>query len=127
MVISDKLYNAMLDIIETLDTSHMLAGSFEWVANGGAEAGLVDNPLNFDGLVYSYLDAVRRLTPNDIDDPQMALMEGHICNLFEVYDGLPLSRIINGKNAPAAYAYELEDFLSQPAQYDILSIYGKIQ
>ena len=127
MTISDKLYNAMLDIIETLDTSHMLAGSFEWVANGGAEAGLVENPLNFDNLVYSYLDAVRSLTPADIDDPQMALMEGHICNLFEIYNGLPLSRIVSGRNAPAVYIYELEDFLSQPAQYDILNIYGKIQ
>ena len=126
-VISEKLYNAMLDIIETLDTSHMLAGSFEWVANGGAEAGLVENPLNFDALVYSYLNAVRRLTPSDIDDPQMAIMEGHICNLFEVYDGLPLSRIVGNRNAPAEYLYELEDFLSQPAQYDILSIYGKIK
>ena len=127
MTISDKLYNAMLDIIETLDTSHMLAGSFEWVANGGSDAGLVDNPLNFDKLVNSYLVAMSRLTPDDIDDPQMALMEGHICNLFEIYDGLPLSRIANGKSLPAEYVYMLEDFLSQPAQYDILSIYGKIK
>jgi hypothetical protein len=120
------MYNTMLDIIETLDTSHMLAGSFEWVANGGAEAGLVEQPLNFDALVYNYLNAVRRLTPGDIDDPQMALMEGHICNLFEIYNGLPLSRIMAGKSVPAKYLDDLEDFLSQPAQYDILSIYGKI-
>jgi hypothetical protein len=127
MTISDKLYNAMLDIIETLDTSHLLAGSFEWVANGGAEAGLVANPLNFDALVQGYLAAVSRLTPDDIDDPQMALMEGHICNLFEVYNSLPLSRVVGGKSAYAEYAIELEDFLSKPAQYDILSIYGKIK
>ena len=127
MTISDKLYNAMLDIIETLDTTHMLAGSFEWVANGGDEAGLVEEPLNFDTLVHNYLSAVANLTPSDIDDPQMALMEGHICNLFEIYNGLPLSRIANGEALPAEYIYELEDFLSQPAQYDILSIYGKIQ
>jgi hypothetical protein len=127
VVISEKLYNAMLDIIETLYTSHMLAGSFEWVANGCSEPLLVDAPLNFDKLVHSYLAAVSRLTPSDIDDPQMALMEGHICNLFEVYNTLPLSRIANGRSIPAEYAVELEDFLSQPAQYDILSIYGKIQ
>ena len=126
MTISDKLYNAMLDIIETLDTTHMLAGSFEWVANGGDEASLVDEPLNFDTLVHNYLSAVANLTPGDVDDPQMALMEGHICNLFEIYNGLPLSRIANGKAVPAEYIYELEDFLSQPAQYDILTIYGKI-
>ena len=126
MTISDKLYNAMLDIIETLDATHMYAGSFEWVANGGDEAGLVKNPLNFDSLVTSYLNAMRELTPSDIDDPQMALMEGHICNIFEIYDGLPLGRIVNGRNDFAEYAFEMEDFLSQPAQYDILSIYGKI-
>jgi hypothetical protein len=126
MAISEELYNAMLDLIETLDTSHLLAGSFEWVANGGNDAGLVEQPLNFDKLVAGYLNAVSRLTPSDIDDPQMALMEGHICNLFEIYNSLPLSRVVGGKSAYAEYAIELEDFLSQPAQYDILGIYGKI-
>ena len=127
MVISDKLYNAMLDIIEALDTTHMLAGSFDWVANGGAETELVDKPLNFDKLVQSYLSAVNYLTPKSVDDPQMALMEGHICNLFEIYNSLPLGRIVGDRTVPAEYIYELEDFLSQPSQYEILSIYGKIQ
>ena len=131
MTISDKLYNAMLDIIETLDTAHIFAGSFEWVANGDVdeqleEEPLVADPLNFDKLVYDYLCAVRYLTPSDVDDPQMALMEGHICNLFEIYDGLPLSRAVNGRATYAEYALEIEDFLSQSAQYEILSIYGKI-
>ena len=127
MVISDKLYNAMLDIIETLDTSHLLAGSFEWVANGGTEEALVENPLNFDRLVSSYLDAISRLTPSDIDDPAMALVEGHICNLFEIYDGLPISRIVAGRSTPAEYGYALEEYLSEDAQYGILQIYGKVQ
>ena len=125
--ISEELYNAMLDIIETLDTSHLLAGSFEWVANGTTEDALVERPLNFDTLVNSYLDAISRLTPSDIDDPAMALVEGHICNLFEIYDSLPLSRIVAGRNAPAEYSYALEDYLSQDAQYAILQIYGKVQ
>lgn len=127
LAISEELYNAMLDIIETLDTSHMLAGSFEWVANGGVEDALVENSLNFDALVCSYLEAISRLTPGDIDDPAMALVEGHICNLFEVYDGLPLSRIVAGRSAHADYAYDLEEYLSQDAQYQILQIYGKVQ
>ncbi|MBO7313780.1 MAG: hypothetical protein J6U48_06080, partial [Alistipes sp.] len=127
MAISEELYNAMLDIIETLDTSHLLAGSFEWVANGAAEDALVENPLNFDALVSNYLKAIARLTPSDIDDPAMALVEGHICNLFEIYDGLPLSRIVGGRSAHADYGYDLEEFLSQDAQYEILQIYGKVQ
>ena len=127
MAISEELYNAMLDIIETLDTSHLLAGSFEWVANGAAEDALVENPLNFDALVSNYLKAIARLTPSDIDDPAMALVEGHICNLFEIYDGLPLSRIVGGRSAHADYGYDLEEYLSQDAQYQILQIYGKVQ
>ena len=54
-------------------------------------------------------------------------MEGHICNLFEIYDGLPLSRIVGGRSAHADYGYDLEEFLSQDAQYEILQIYGKVQ
>lgn len=127
MAISEELYNAMLDIIETLDTSHLLAGSFEWVANGGTEEVLVENPLNFDRLVSSYLDAISRLTPSDIDNPAMALVEGHICNLFEIYDGLPISRIVAGRSTPAEYGYALEEYLSEDAQYGILQIYGKVQ
>ena len=57
----------------------------------------------------------------------MARVEGHICNLFEVYDGLPLSRIVAGRSAHADYAYDLEEYLSQDAQYQILQIYGKVQ
>ena len=51
MRISDELYNAMLDIIETLDTSHLLAGSFDWVANGDAAEPLVEEALNDRELI----------------------------------------------------------------------------
>ena len=127
MAISEELYNAMLDIIETLDTSHLLAGSFEWVANGTTEDALIENPIHFDSLVSNYMRAIARLTPSDIDDPAMTLVEGHICNLFEIYDGLPLGRIVAGRDSYAEYAIELEDYLSQDAQYAILQIYGKVE
>jgi hypothetical protein len=81
--ISEELYNAMLDIIETLNISHMMAGSFDWVANGQSDTPLVENPLNFDKLVVDYLAAIKRLTPEDANAPEMALIEGHICNLYE--------------------------------------------
>ncbi|MEE1148623.1 MAG: hypothetical protein UHN93_05145, partial [Alistipes sp.] len=100
---SDELYNKMLDIIETLNTSHMLSGSFDWVANGDVEIALVENPLNFDKLVVDYLAAIKRLAPEDVNDPAMALVEGHICNLYEIYSTLPASRFIDGKDAPAPY------------------------
>ena len=123
---SDELYNKMLDIIETLNTSHMLSGSFDWVANGDVEIALVENPLNFDKLVVDYLAAIKRLAPEDVNDPAMALVEGHICNLYEIYSTLPASRFIGGKDAPAPYLYDAEEFLSGDAAYEILTIYGKI-
>ena len=126
-VISEELYNAMLDIIETLDTSHILAGSFDWVANGDTESPLVDEPLLFDDLVVSYLEAIKRLTPSSIDDPQMALVEGHICNLYEVYSSLPPTRYIAGRDSEARYLADMEKFLSGDAQYEILQIYGKLK
>ena len=124
--ISDELYNKLLDIVETLSTSQMLAGSFDWVANGDAENPLVENPLNFDQLVVDYLAAVKRLTPEDANDPRMALVEGHICNLYEIYSSLPAGRYEGGEDVAAPYLYDAEEFLSSDAAYEILTIYGKI-
>ena len=126
-IISEELYNAMLDIVETLDTSHLLAGSFDWVANGDTERPLVTEPLIFDELVVSYLNAIKRLTPSSIDDPQMALVEGHICNLYEIYSSLPPTRYIAGRDSEAPYLADIETFLSGDAQYEILEIYGKLR
>ena len=127
MTISEELYNAMLDIVETLDTSHILAGSFDWVANGDAEHPLVEEALHFDSLVADYVTAVKRLTPSSVDDPQMALMEGHICNLYEIYTTLPPTRTVGGVDGLATYLADIEKFLSGDAQYEILQIYGKIE
>ena len=124
--VSDELYNKLLDIIETLNISHLMAGSFDWVANGEVDAPLVENPLNFDKLVADYLAAIKRLTPEDANDPAMALVEGHICNLYEIYSSLPAGRFIDGEDAPAPYLYDAEEFLSSDAAYEILTIYGKI-
>ena len=123
---SDELYNRMLDIIETLNVSHMLSGSFDWVANGDVETPLVEAPLNFDKLVVDYLAAIERLAPEDANHPAMSLVEGHICNLYEIYSTLPASRFVDGKESPAPYLYDAEEFLSSDAAYEILTIYGKI-
>ena len=124
--ISEELYNAMLDIIETLNLSHLTAGSFEWVANGDAEEMLVENPLNFDALTVDYLKAIQRLMPDDANAPEMALIEGHICNLYEIYSTLPIARVVDGKDVYAPYLDDAEDLLSSDAAYEILTIYGKI-
>ena len=125
MVISTELFNTMLDIIETLDTSHMLAGSFEWVANGTTEDLLIENPLHFDTLVESYLAAIERLTPAGVDDPEMALVESHISNLYDVYNLLPIARDSATGVQPASYLYDVEDYLSKPVPSELLQLYGK--
>ena len=124
--ISEELYNAMLDIIETLNQSHLLAGSFDWVANGVGEEVLTERALNFDRLVVDYLAAVKRLSPDDANAPEMALVEGHICNLYEIYSTLPAARYEDGRDVAAPYILEAEEFLSSDAAYEILTIYGKI-
>ena len=116
----------MLDIIETLNQSHLLAGSFDWVANGVGEEVLTERALNFDRLVVDYLAAVKRLSPDDANAPEMALVEGHICNLYEIYSTLPAARYEDGRDVAAPYILEAEEFLSSDAAYEILTIYGKI-
>ena len=123
--ISRELYNAMLDLIEALNTS-FYAGSFDWVANPTLKEALVENPLQFDTLVCDYLSAIQSLTPTVVNDPQMELMEGHICNLYEICATLPTKRVVDGKYKDAAYMAQLEKFLMRPAVTEILTLYGKI-
>lgn len=124
--VSEDMYNAMLDIVETLDLSHLLAGSFDWVANGEGDEPLVEQALLFDSLVVDYVAAIKRLMPDDVNDPAMALVEGHICNLYEIYSSLPAARYKDGREQIAPYIEEAEALLSSDAAYEILSIYGKL-
>lgn len=120
---SDELYNAMLDIIETLRLSHDIAGSFDWVAGTDSSALLVDNALIFDNLVMAYIDAIKPLTPADANAPEMALVELHLCNLFEIYSNLPSGRYRNGVDEDAEYIEPMVEFLERPEVYDIIEAY----
>ena len=128
MRISDELYNAMLDIIETLDTSHLLAGSFDWVANGDAAEPLVEEALNFDALAQDYVAAISRITPSTYDenDPQMIVIERHICNIFEIYNSLPAVRATAEGENYASYINAAEQLLTSDAGYRVLEMYGMI-
>lgn len=119
--ISDELYNAMLDIIETLRLSHDVAGSFDWVAGVDSTALLTENALIFDNLVVQYMDAIKRLTPASADDVLMSLVELHLCNLFEIYSNLPSDRYESGVGA--IYIDDLVEFLERPEVYDTLRAY----
>ena len=122
-MISNELYNAVLDIIETLRLSHEISGSFDWVAGTDSEMLLTDNALIFDNMVEAYLEAIKRLTPADSEDIAMSLVELHICNLFEIYSNLPSSRYADGTNGSAKYIDALVEYLERPEVYDILTAY----
>ena len=121
--ISNELYNAVLDIIETLRLSHEVSGSFDWVAGTDNEMLLVSNALIFDNMVEAYLEAIERLTPADSSDFAMSLVELHICNLFEIYSYLPSSRYVNGESSTAKYIDAMVEYLERPEVYDILTAY----
>ena len=121
--ISDELYNAVLDIIETLRLSHEVSGSFDWVAGTDSELMLVENALIFDNLVEAYLEAIKRLTPADSSDFAMSLVELHICNLFEIYSNLPAARYNNDGESTAKYVDALIQYLERPEVYDVLTAY----
>ena len=124
--ISSEMYNAMLDIIEVLILSHEQAGSFDWVAGTDETHLLTANALIFDNLVAQYLKSIERLTPASIDDPAMALVEMHLCNLFEIYSNLPSVRYTAEGETDAEYVDDIVKFLERPEVYDILmENYGK--
>ncbi len=122
-MISDELYNAVLDIIEVLRLSHDISGSFDWVAGTDSEMLLTENALIFDNMVSAYLDSIKRLTPADSTEAAMSLVELHICNLFEIYSNLPSTRYTANGQSDAQYIDALVEYLEQPEVYDVLTAY----
>ncbi len=125
--VSQELSYAMLDVIEALDTSHILGGSFDWVANPDAEKSIVAEPLEFDRLVMAYLKAVERLTPASVDDVAVDVVANHICNLFDIYSKLPAARYDGDSEYVATYIEPLEDYLSRSVPNEVLQMYGMIE
>lgn len=111
--ISSEMYNAMLDIIEIVNLSHLYSGSFEWVANPDAGRKLTDNALSFDRLVNDYVAFVNRLTPGDDRDLYMRIMEPHIGNIVEIYRSLPSSRLVDGNVVDAGYVEPMDKLLGR--------------
>ena len=77
VAINRELNYAMMDIIDVLNDTCTMAGSYEWVANTPT--------FQFDSLVTNYINAVDRLTPRSVNDPQFLLMESHIFNIYQIY------------------------------------------
>lgn len=119
--ISSELYNAMLDIVEVVSTSHLYSGSFDWVANPDANHRLVDNALSFDALTKEYVEFVNRLTPGSDNDLYMAVMEPHVGTIVEIYQGVPIGRMGDGGYVDAEYVEPMDKFLSRKELRNIIS------
>ena len=113
VTINRELNYAMMDIIDVLKDASTIAGSYEWLANPTKEEALIANPLQFDTLVKNYVQAIDRVTPNSDRDPQFALMEAHIFNIYSIYYYLDRSPQL-GYDAPeTAYHRDMVKFLNR--------------
>ena len=119
--LSTELFNAMLDIIEIVNTSHLYSGSFDWVANPDETHRLVDNALSFDKLAMQYVEFVNRLTPGSDKDVYMRVMEPHISNIVDIYQTVPVGRMTEGGYVDAEYVEAMDKFLGRKELRGIIS------
>ena len=119
--LSSELFNAMLDIIEVVSTSHLYSGSFDWVANPDESRHLVDNALSFDDLVAEYVAFVNSLTPGSDKDIYMRVMQPHVGNIIDIYQTIPVGRVSEGGYADAGYVAPMEKLLSRKELRNIIS------
>jgi hypothetical protein len=119
--ISSELFNAMLDIIEIVSTSHLYSGSFDWVANPDENRPLVDNALSFDKLVKDYVAFVNSLTPGSDKDIYMRVMEPHVGNIVDIYQTVPVGRISESGYVDAEYVEPMDKFLSRKELRNVIS------
>lgn len=118
--ISSELYDAMLDMVEIVDSS-LLSGSFDWVANPSEGKSLVENQVAFDELVADYVEFVNRLTPGDPKASYMVVMEPHVLNILDIYQRLPVERLTESGYVAADYLDAMERFLNRPELSGIIS------
>ena len=119
--LSSELYNAMLDIIEVVSTSHLYSGSFDWVANPDESRKLIDNALSFDNLVAEYVAFVNSLTPGSDKDVYMRVMEPHVGNIVEIYQTIPVGRVSESGYVDAGYVEPMERLLSRKELRSVIS------
>lgn len=118
--VSVELNTAMLDIIDTLELCHLMAGSFDWVANPDKEKRIMKNQLMFDSLINNYIKAVDRLTPTSVNDPAIALIEAHIYNLNDIVTRLPITRFVDGQECYASYLDAFDSYFQKSVPNQII-------
>ena len=109
--ISENLYNAAQDIIDILNMSESMAGSYAAVADMEGSSPLMPGQLSFDALVGRYVDAISRVTPTDVTDPRMDIMLAHIGLFVDVYETMPVRESV---------MRQIEEFCSRKEVSDAL-------
>ena len=102
------VYLGMLDIIDALDVSHQMAGSFEWVV---ADRGLSDygvEQVSFDELMSRFVAMAKECT----DDAEANRYFADIA--IRVYSLLPSTRYVDSSEVQAEYVDALYSYLTNP-------------
>ena len=111
--INRELNIAMMDVLDVLTDVSTIAGSYDWVANPAKGDSLVANPLQFDALAKNYIETINRLTPRSVSDPQFALMEAHIFNIYTIYYYLDKSPQLGYEGTETIYHKDIVKFLNR--------------
>jgi hypothetical protein len=111
----DILRKNMLDIIDVLDISYSVAGSFDWVVNSADGYDLSDNQVSFDSLMVKYVNMANSLLadPSTQRDVNAAVVD----IVVRVRSLLPLDR----HQGDAPYVKSMISYLEEPIVNDILS------
>ena len=111
--INRELNIAIMDVLDVLTDVSTIAGSYDWVANPAQGDSLVANPLQFDALAKNYIETINRLTPRSVSDPQFALMEAHIFNIYTIYYYLDKSPQLGYEGTETIYHKDIVKFLNR--------------
>ena len=109
------LYSNMLDIVDALGASFMMAGSFDWVANDIGKYDLTDKQASFDDLMVKYVDMAYALLEEPEVSEEATIMVADIAIL--VYTTLPYSRNDDGV---ASYHAALDEYIKKPEINNLL-------
>ncbi len=109
--ISDNLYNAVQDIVDILNLSESMAGSYAAVADMEHKSPLMPRQIVFSDMVSRYVDAINRVTPTDHTDPRMALIKLHAGTLLDIYQRMPVDEAVMHKIEDFCYRPEVESVL----------------
>ena len=109
------LHANMFDIIDVLDVSYSVAGSFDWVANDVGYNKLADRQVSFDELMVKFVDMANVLVADASTESAANTKIADI--VFRVYSLLPRDR----QTGYAPYIAAAEEYLNNPKVAEALN------